>query len=169
MTDSNPALETCPPAWAHAGGFLSLAAPRAVPETLQEVADRDLARESALRYSYAYDERRLDILSALLTPNAKFSLSISGGDVHTESGRETVVKWLSGIMDGQDDQRRHLVSNVIIEDITDSTAVVVTYLAVYSVKETAQLATTGFYRFELAKEGRVWLISHIFDGLDRPF
>jgi hypothetical protein len=168
MTD-NHTLETCSPAWAHAGGFLSLEAPRAVPTTLQEIADRDLARESALRYSYAYDERRLDVLHALLTPDAKFSISISGGEVHTESGRETVIEWLSGIMDGQDDQRRHLVTNVIIDDITDSTAVVVTYLAVYSVRETAQLATTGFYRFELAKEGPIWLVSHIFDGLDRPF
>ncbi|BCW58554.1 nuclear transport factor 2 family protein [Arthrobacter sp. StoSoilB20] len=168
MTDSDT-LDTCTPAWAHAKGFLSLGAPRAVPTTFQEIADRDLARESALRYSYAYDERRLDVLHDLLTTDAKFSISISGGEVHAESGRETVVEWLSGIMNGQDDQRRHLVTNIIVEDITDSTAVIVTYLAVYSVRETAQLATTGFYRFELAKEGPLWLISHIFDGLDRPF
>ncbi|MEV7136256.1 nuclear transport factor 2 family protein [Arthrobacter sp. NPDC093128] len=169
MTDTNLVPETCPPAWAHSAGFLSLRHPRPVPTTLQELADRDLARESALRYSYAYDERRLDVLRSLLTDDAKFSISVSGAGVHTEAGRDTVVEWLSGIMDSQDDQRRHVVSNVIIEDLTVERAVVVTYLAVFSINESAQLATTGFYRFDLAKQDSVWRISHIFDGLDRPF
>jgi hypothetical protein len=160
---------TCAPAWAHAAGFISLKEPGAVPTTLQELADRDLARESALRYSYAYDERRLDVLHSLLSPDAKFSISISGATVETQEGRETVIAWLSDLMDSQDDQRRHVVSNVIIEDISADRAVVVTYLAVFSVRETAQLATTGFYRFDLEKHGSVWRISHIFDGLDRPF
>jgi hypothetical protein len=169
LTNNNHVPETCPPAWAHSSGFLSLQEPGPVPTTLQEIADRDLARESALRYSYAYDERRLDVLRSLLTADAKFSISISGAAVHTEAGRDTVVAWLSGIMDGQDDQRRHMVSNVIIEDINAENAVITTYLAVFSIKETAQLATTGFYRFDLVKQDSIWRISHIFDGLDRPF
>jgi SnoaL-like domain len=169
MPENDQAPETCIPAWAHASGFLSLQEPGPVPTTLQEVADRDLARESALRYSYAYDERRLDVLRSLLTADAKFSISISGAGVHTEAGRDTVVAWLAGIMEGQDDQRRHVVSNVIIEEINAKSAVITTYLAVFSIKETAQLATTGFYRFDLAKQDSIWRIRHIFDGLDRPF
>ncbi|GAA3704846.1 hypothetical protein GCM10023081_46430 [Arthrobacter ginkgonis] len=169
MSETNLIPETCRPAWAHTAGFLALRAPGAVPVSVRELADRDLARESALRYSYAYDERRLEVLRSLLTEDAKFSISVSGNAVHTEQGRDTVVQWLSDIMESQDDQRRHLVSNVIIEDITSHTAEIVTYLAVYSVRETAQLATTGFYRFELEKHDSVWRISHIFDGLDRPF
>jgi hypothetical protein len=169
MTESNQVPETCPPAWAHSSGFLSLQKPGPVPTTLQEIADRDLARESALRYSYAYDERRLDVLRSLLTSDAKFSISISGAGAHTESGRDTVVAWLAGIMDGQDDQRRHVVSNVIIEEIDSESAVITTYLAVFSIRETAQLATTGFYRFDLVKQDSIWRIRHIFDGLDRPF
>lgn len=84
-------------------------------------------------------------------------------------GRDTVVKWLSDIMESQDDQRRHVVSNVIIESISAERAVIVTYLAIFSAKVTAELATTGFYRFDLEKQDSVWRISHIFDGLDRPF
>ncbi len=169
MAELDLVPESCPPAWAHNAGFISLKEPVSVPRTLQELADRDLARESVLRYSYAYDERRLDVLRSLLTADAKFSISISGAEVQTQEGRDTVVEWLSDIMDSQDDQRRHMVSNVIIEEISADRAVVVTYLAVFSVRETAQLATTGFYRFSLEKHESVWRISHIFDGLDRPF
>jgi hypothetical protein len=169
MTETNLVPSTCPPAWAHTAGFIALGEPAAVPSTLQELADRDLARESALRYSYAYDERRLDVLRSLLTADAKFSISISGSDVQSVEGRDTVVDWLADIMDSQDDQRRHVVSNVIIENLTANEAVIVTYLAIFSVKEAAQLATTGFYRFDLEKQDGVWRISHILDGLDRPF
>lgn len=169
MTEANPVPETCPPAWGHAAGFLALNEARAVPTTLEELADRDLARESALRYSYAYDERRLDVLRSLLTADAKFSISISGTEAQSVEGRDTVVKWLSDIMESQDDQRRHVVSNVIIESISAERAVIVTYLAIFSAKVTAELATTGFYRFDLEKQDSVWRISHIFDGLDRPF
>ncbi|MDQ0867308.1 nuclear transport factor 2 family protein [Arthrobacter globiformis] len=169
MTETNTDSGTCSPAWAHAAGFLNLQNPSAVPATIEELADRDLARESALRYSYAYDERRLEVLRSLLTDDAKFSISIAGSDVQSVEGRDTVVEWLSEIMDSQDDQRRHLVSNVIIEEISADRAVVVTYLAVFSIRDSAHLATTGFYRFELEKQDTVWRISHIFDGLDRPF
>jgi hypothetical protein len=169
MTETNLVPGTCPPAWAHTAGFIALGEPAPVPSTLEELADRDLARESALRYSYAYDERRLDVLRSLLTEDAKFSISISGTDAQSVEGRETVVDWLADIMESQDDQRRHVVSNVIIENLSADEAVIVTYLAIFSVKETAQLATTGFYRFDLEKQDGVWRISHIFDGLDRPF
>lgn len=169
MTETNLVPNTCPPAWAHTAGFMALGEPTTVPSTLEELADRDLARESAIRYSYAYDERRLDVLRSLLTENAKFSISISGSDVQSVEGRDTVVSWLAGIMDSQDDQRRHVVSNVIIEELTTHEAVIVTYLAIFSVKDAAQLATTGFYRFDMEKQDDVWRISHIFDGLDRPF
>jgi ornithine carbamoyltransferase len=161
--------DSCPPAWAHTAGFIALKEPKAVPTTVGELADRDLARESALRYSYAYDERRLEVLRSLLTADAKFSISISGSEPQSVEGRDTVVEWLSDIMDSQDDQRRHVVSNVIIEDISADRAVIVTYLAIFSIRETAQLATTGFYRFDMEKQDSVWRISHIFDGLDRPF
>lgn len=93
MTEANPVPETCPPAWGHAAGFLALNEVRAVPTTLEELADRDLARESALRYSYAYDERRLDVLRSLLTADAKFSISTqrNGGPISGRPGHRCQV------------------------------------------------------------------------------
>ena len=136
---------------------------------LNTLANRDYARETAIRYSYAYDERRLDVLEQLLAPDAAFSLTIGGGGDFTVSGRQAVIDWLADIMSSQADQRRHVISNVIVEELTATTAVVVTYLTIFSVEAVAALATTGFYRFSLTKADSKWLIDHILDGLDRPF
>lgn len=163
--------ETAPrrPAWAHTGGYLSLRGPQPVTDDIHTLADREYAKDTALRYSYAYDERRIEVLRELFTPEARFSISIAGSGDLTVVGREAIISWLGDIMHSQADQRRHLVSNVIVEEITPASAVVVTYLAVYSVDDTATLATTGFYRFELVRQSGIWRIDHILDGLDLPF
>lgn len=160
---------SCAPAWAHTTGHLDVIGPQPVIASIDVLADREYARETAIRYSYAYDERRLDLLEQLLTPDAAFSVTIGGGGDFTVRGRGEVIDWLAEIMHGQPDQRRHLVSNVVIEDLTATTAVVVTYLAIYSIEAQAVLATTGFYRFSLLKDASTWRIAHILDGLDRPF
>lgn len=168
MTDSpNPQPKTVP-AWATRSGLLPVSGPRPVDASAQALADRDYIRESISLYSYGYDERRLDVLEALFTEDVRFAINIAG-DEQEVVGRDRVIAWLADIMESQSDQRKHVMSNIVIRDLDGDSASASTYLVVFSTDTESEAATTGFYDIELRKEEGRWRISYILDGLDLPF
>jgi hypothetical protein len=171
MTDNDVEanLPDCTPAWGSAAGYLQPRGPISTTLTLADLVDRYAVQDTVLRYSYAYDERALNVLRALLTDEAVFAYTISGSPLEEVRGKETLVSWLADIMESQTDQRRHAVTNVVVQDISSDRATVVGYISLVSVAAKASLVTTGFYRFDLEKSGGVWRIAYILDGLDRPF
>jgi SnoaL-like domain len=171
MTDNelSASLHDCTPVWAKAGGFLHPQGPRPANLTLAQLNDHYAIRGTAVRYSYAYDERSLDALRDLLTDDAVFGLTISGSPLEEIRGKVAVVEWLAEIMESQTDQRRHAVTNIVVDELTDSRATVVAYLNLVAVSSVASLVTTGFYRFQLEKTEDTWRISYILTGMDRPF
>jgi hypothetical protein len=160
---------SCPPGWAHQAGALSLGTVRAVPRSLAETADRLLVEESAYRYALAYDERRLDVLADVLTADVTFAFSVSGGGCGQHAGRDAVIGWLSDVMREQHDQRRHVCGNFLVEELGTDRALVVLYFSLFASAAETRLVTTGFYRMKLVKSDGRWRISHLYDGLDRPF
>ncbi len=164
-----PVPESCPPAWAHSVGALALGGPAPVPTDWQTLADRMMVCESASRYAMTYDERRTDVMRELFTEDVVFAYCTSGGGYGETAGREEVIAWLEGIMATQDDQRRHLCGNLVVEQLDATDAVVTCYFSLTAAAATAELVTSGFYRFTLRKPADRWLISHVYDGLDRPF
>lgn len=165
--DAVPA--SCPPAWGHQTGALSLGTVSAVSYSLTEIADRQFIAESAYRYVLAYDERRLDVLTDVFTADVTFAFSVSGGGYGQYEGRDAVIGWLSDIMEGQFDQRRHVVSNFIVEELNADRAVITLYLSLFASDTETRVVTTGFYRMELLQSDGKWRISFVYDGLDRPF
>jgi SnoaL-like domain len=165
--DAVPA--SCPPAWGHQAGVLSLGTVSAVSYSLTEIADRQFIAETAYRYVTAYDERRLDVLADVFTADVTFAVSFSGGAYAQYEGRDIVIKWLSDIMEGQFDQRRHVVGNFIIEELNADHAAITLYLSLFASDTETRVVTTGFYRMELLKADEKWRITYLYDGLDRPF
>jgi len=161
--------ESCPPAWAHQVGRLSLGKVARVPTSLRALADRLLIQETASRYSLAYDERRLEVLADVFTDDVTFAYCISGGGYEEHSGRETVIDFLHEVMKGQPDQRRHVCGNFIVEDLSGDEALVTLYFALFAADTEARLVTSGFYRMEMRKSEDMWRISYLYDGIDRPF
>lgn len=166
MTD---ALDKCTPGWAHEVGLIDLQPPSAVPTTVAELADRMLAQETAVRYAVAYDERRLDVIDALVVDDVSFSYRVGAGPLETVSGRHEVLTWLGEVMASQSDQRRHLVGSILVEHLTADRATVVAYSEIIGIEDVAALVTTTVYVFSLVKRDDRWLISSAVDGLDRPF
>ncbi len=167
MTDTIPA--TCAPAWAHDEAVIDLQPVAPVPTTLEEVADRLMIQETIARYAIAYDERRLDVLASLYTETGGYFYRIGSGPVDGRSGRDELIPWLGAIMEGQTDQRRHMMSSLVIEELTADRATVIAYKTIYGIEATAELVTTGLYRFSLVKQDDRWLIQEALDALDRPF
>jgi hypothetical protein len=160
---------SCPPTWGHQAGVLSLGTVSAVSHSLTEIADRQFIAETAHRYALAYDERRLDVLADVFTEDVIFAFSISGGGYGQYAGRDAVIGWLSDIMQGQFDQRRHVVSNFIVEELNADRAVITLYLSLFASDTETRVVTSGFYQMELYKSDDKWRISYVYDGLDRPF
>ncbi len=163
------AFADCSPAWAARAGHVEPVGAQPIPEDAAELANRYALIETVQRYAYAYDERSLSALRELFTESVVFSYTVSGGPIGEVRGRDAVIGWLDEIMASQADQRRHIVSNIVTQHLGYESATLVAYLALFSVAATAQLVTTGFYRFELLRQDDRWKISAVLDGLDRPF
>lgn len=161
--------ESCTPAWSQAAGVFDLRSSTIVPKDLGQAIDRMIVVETAGRYAVAYDERRLDVIEAIMTEDVVFSYRVGEGPVTSCTGRTAVLEWLGDVMESQSDQRRHLVSPTLVEELTESRARVVAYSGIFAVDREARLVTTNVYVFELEKHDGVWLISAVLDALDRPF
>lgn len=170
MSDS-PVLDTppCQPAWAHQHGVMSLGPVTQAPTDLTDLADRFMIQETAYRYALAYDERRLDVLADVFTSDLSFMASLSGEVAGKLEGRDAVVDYLHEVMQGQNDQRRHVCSNPVIEHLDGDSAAITVYMSIFASDTETRLVTTGFYEMKLRKLDNKWRINSLCVGLDRPF
>jgi hypothetical protein len=136
-----------------------------------EVLDRLLVTERIYRYAWGYDERDADLLGACFTDEAVWEGSIMGIEaVGPFEGRAAVVGFLTGFWDVQQDQRRHIFTNVVIDQIDADAATAHAYLMLTAASGALmQPQTTGPYRFALVRDAGVWRISRLSAGFDAPF
>jgi len=158
------------PSWGSINNFVTLGGPVVSPE-IDRLADRQLISETVSRYAWAFDERRKDVLTACFTETVTFAGSVAGNlDVGPFEGRATVVEWLAAFWDTQVEQRRHCVLNVVVEDLTASSANALGFLLLTAAENGAvRVVTTGFYRLRMAKQDGAWRIDHFFAGFDAGF
>lgn len=156
------------PAWAHACGAAALSSgpPAAEPDSPAATL-----AEPLIRYCWAYDERRRELLADVFTADGVWEGVVAGGQtVGPFRGRERIVEWLAGFWPHQHDQRRHVLNNFLIESRSDSAAEVYAYLQLYSARDdVAKLETTGFYRAEIVADEGHWRIRRLAAGFDAPF
>jgi hypothetical protein len=164
MTGVNPT-----PGWAHQTGFFELGLTSGLEAA--DAADRLLIAERLARYCWGYDERRLDVLTECFTPDAIWEGSVMGTTpIGPMDGRDEVIRWLTEFWPHQRDQRRHVMTNCVVDQQTDDRAVAFTYLLLLSARdERVSLETTGAYRIALRREDGVWLIERMTAGFDAPF
>jgi hypothetical protein len=158
------------PGWGRSNGFVNVGVTMDDLSPVR-VSDRLLVLDVINSYAWSYDERDLASLERAFTVDAVWDGSVAGSaQVGPYQGRDEIVAWLTGHMNSQVDQRRHVIANPTFVSQTDTTAVVNTYLVLTSVSGgKARLVTSGFYKFELQKVAGAWAISHIFGGFDGPF
>jgi SnoaL-like domain len=133
--------------------------------------DRLEIAERVYRYGWGYDERDRELLGDCFTHDAVWEASIMGQvSVGPFAGREKIVEWLATFWDEQQDQRRHIFTNLVVQDMTEDTATAHAYLLLTATTETTTTpVTTGPYRFELSRQDDSWRILRLVAGFDAPF
>lgn len=159
------------PSWSTKTGrtYIAPAQPRSSSD---EALDRVLIADRIYRYGFAFDERRLDQLVAGFTEDALWEGSIMGTDqVGPFHGRQEINDFMAEFFPVQVDQRRHVFTNVIIDELEGDSANAYAYLVLWSSQDGVTKAVTcGPYRFVLHRdESGVWLIKELHGGWDSPF
>jgi 3-phenylpropionate/cinnamic acid dioxygenase small subunit len=118
------------------------------------------------RYAAAMDDNDFDMLGDVFTQDATFIVDIAGGPtVGPYETRDAIVEFISSTTQEQQDQRRHVITNVRRDGDRAR--------AILSLFVTAEgelvIQTTGVYRTELAEEGGALRFRSMKLSLDRPY
>ena len=169
MKDSTELQPT--PGWSRLSKHSIVKSMSADPEVSRAI-NRLLISERIYRYGWAFDERDREGLGDCFTLEGIWEGSIMGiTPAGPFNGRVAIVNWLTDFWKIQTDQRRHVFTNVIIDDLTDTEATVHAYLLLTaSGNSTMTPVTVGPYRLSVVKEpDGVWRISRLVGGWDAPF
>lgn len=158
------------PSWGSDLGLIDLRGPSPV-DSNDPTANRILAVETLYRYGWAYDERNYEVLAACFTEDTVFLGNVGGTvQIGPFNGRKAFLEWLTAFWGEQRDQRRHIVLNPVVDDLTDSTVSVSSLMLLTSTENATFKATTaGFYRTTMRKEEGIWRIATFTAGFDAPF
>jgi hypothetical protein len=132
---------------------------------------RQAVQEVVHRYCWAFDERRADLLRECFTEDGTWEANVMGETrVGPFRGQAQVQEWLSRFWSHQRDQRRHLVLNFIVEDLTDDRATGLAYLLLMGSSDAAsRMESVGFYRMEFRNDAGTWRIASLMAGFDAPY
>jgi 3-phenylpropionate/cinnamic acid dioxygenase small subunit len=135
------------------------------------MADRAQINDVLGRYSWGYDQNELDAIAACFTADAVFSMRIADGDlIGPFEGREAILGLMKTSLEQQDDQRRHVSSNVFVEQESDDAATVVSYLTLIAVAGgQLNVLSSGWYRDQFVLDGDRWRIRDRYLALDLPY
>ncbi|PXY29402.1 nuclear transport factor 2 family protein [Prauserella sp. PE36] len=131
---------------------------------------RDDIENTLHRYAVGYDDGDLRLVEDSFTPDAVLTLRIGNGDlVGPFEGRDAIMRLMRDSAHSQDDQRRHVTTNVIIEADGD-TASCLSYLTIFSAKDGVLTAlSTGKYDDELVRTEAGWRLRKRHIALDLPY
>jgi hypothetical protein len=160
------------PAWARETGHTKVRPP-VLAASAGEAIDRVLIADRIARYGWTYDERDRAGLGECFSEGGVWEGQIMGTTpVGPFEGREAIVEFLTGFWDEQDDQRRHVFTNVIVDSLDGDRAGAHAYLILLGSSEAAmRTETAGPYRFELVREDadQIWRLSRLCAGFDAPY
>jgi hypothetical protein len=153
--------------WAHSSGLINLQ-PNGQARAYGRVTDRLEIQEVFARWGIAYDEGRMDVIASLFTDDAIFQVAIGSKLPIVEAiGRENILKSVSFAIKQQGDQRRHAISNIVIDNLTATHATVIAYGVVVVIGDQPSIGGTVVYSGNLVhgKDG-MWRLEKMIIGMD---
>lgn len=121
------------------------------------------------KWTWGMDQREPDLLRAAYIPDAVITMRFPGQDEVRVEGRDAIVARMMELWERVPKRPlKQVVTNILIEDLTDTSATVRTYMNSIRVLDDVPLVTTSGYcidRFVL--HGGEWLIAerlHEVDG-----
>ena len=162
QTTSNPRQ-----AWIHKDQRIQLLPQGAVTDN-GDMLSRLMIQEAFARFGIAYDEGRSDVLASLFTEDAVLEMADGKGlPFQRTVGREAVLKQFASAWTQQADQRRHLISNVVIEKLSASDAKALAYGVVTVATDGLFLGASVIYSADLRRGADgFWRFAQLFIGMD---
>lgn len=124
------------------------------------------------RYTLAYDDNDMAEMADTFTDDAVMTMRIAGGDlIGPFDGKDAIMKLMKDSLASQDDQRRHVTTNMVLRKETEDGAEVSSYLTLVQVKDgRANLLSTARYDDELRREADgAWRFTKRHIELDLPY
>jgi ketosteroid isomerase-like protein len=159
------------PSWASADRIITLQGPDRAARP-DQASGKVLAAETLYRFGFAYDEQDAAALADCFTPDATLTATTAGTrSFGTHTGREAVLGWLTAYWGKTRDQRRHIITNPMVDDLTTTSATVTAMLLVTAAEDGAlRPVTAGVYRAVVRKNAdQAWRISQFTLGFDASF
>lgn len=157
------------PAWGSSSGLLDISPRGGETVPAQLIAE---VQQLVHRYTWGTDERLPELLDHCFTDDAVWEASVMGETrVGPFSGRAQVLDWFTRFWPVQKDQRRHVLTNLIVEPVDESGVVkAFALMQIYgSTRARSTFETSAFCRFELTRVGGRLAISRFTAGFDAPF
>jgi hypothetical protein len=153
--------------WAHADGVMSLGLNQ--PVVPAQAIDRLMIHETFARWGIAWDEGCLDVIRSLFVGHGELViLEATSKPLQHLTGHDAILEHVRRSRAAQADQRRHAISNIVLEKLDDAHATALAY-GVVTVVRGGQifLGATVFYRGELIKDPAAgWQFESFIIGMD---
>ncbi len=136
-----------------------------------DLAQRLAIHEFLARAAYAYDVRDLELLESGFAADAVMSMRIAGGDlIGPFEGREAIMGLMKGSMEEQTDVRKHVISNVFIDD-GEAEVVATSFLTLIATENgETRLLSAAIYRDTLVQDASGgWQLSRRHIELDNAY
>ncbi len=135
------------------------------------MADRDAISELFAAYAAANDVRDAGLVADCFTEDATFTLHIAGGPtIGPLEPRDEVVAFFGAAFAEQDDQRRHVVTNLRLLEAEDDRARAEAYLTlIVTDGGTTALKSAGRYDTEVVRDRAGWTFRSMTLHLDSGF
>jgi hypothetical protein len=170
-TDQSVTTATFPPqAWATRQGKVDMRTLAPADWSPEALSARAQIAEAFYRFGIGHDECRADVAGSCFTEDVTYQVALgSAVPFTTFTGRATVEERLTAIFAEMSDQRRHVISNVLVEelDLAAGTASALAFGAVTVAADGLVLGSSVFYTGELRRdEDGCWRFSEFFIGMD---
>ena len=120
---------------------------------------REDIKNTLATWTVGYDERSVPMMASCFTQDAVMTLDIGETKMGPFEGHAEVMKHFTDHHEIQTDQRRHVTTNVVLEDVTDSSARSTSYLSLWVTEDNAvRLQAAGVYRDEWTNAEGPWRI-----------
>jgi ketosteroid isomerase-like protein len=122
-------------------------------------------------WALGYDERDVPRMVDCFTPDATMVLNIGGTEILGPfEGRDAVIGHMTEHHAIQEDQRRHVVTNPVVEPVSEHEAKVTSYLTLLVTDgDGVRLQATGVYRDRFVRGDRGWRIAYRHLDLDTHY
>lgn len=119
-------------------------------------------------YAWAIDTRNWSLLEQVFATDAELAIAVTGGEPFGPlHGRETVVSALRDTVNAQVDRRRHVVTNIRLDEDAASATAVLSLLVIDSGR--LETRTSGCYRARVVRDDVQCRFSSLHLTLDLPF